>query len=252
MDQSIQYGQMDFNLPHDVVKLPSKGIYYKPRKESLKVGYLTAADENLLSSSNTSADGLIMGLLKNKIYEPGFDVNQMISCDVNALLIFLRNTAFGSEYTLNVIDPATNKPFETTILLDELSYINPLQEPDQEGLFTFTLPKSRKNVKCKILSMREINEIDKIVENYPKGMVAPVVTKRLEKQIVELDGVRDKGEIAQFINQMPISDSKQLKKLLLDCEPGLDLKREIIAPSGEKVTANVVFGVEFFRPFFQL
>jgi hypothetical protein len=42
MEQSQIYGQMDFNLPHDVVSLPSKGVFYKPRKESLKVGYLTA------------------------------------------------------------------------------------------------------------------------------------------------------------------------------------------------------------------
>ena len=53
MDQSTQYGQMDFNLPHDIVSLPSKGIYYKPKKESLKVGYLTANDENILMSQNT-------------------------------------------------------------------------------------------------------------------------------------------------------------------------------------------------------
>jgi hypothetical protein len=26
---------MEFNLPHDVVKLPSGGVFYKPKKESL-------------------------------------------------------------------------------------------------------------------------------------------------------------------------------------------------------------------------
>ena len=36
MDEAAHYGQMDFNLPHDVIKLPSKGIFYKPRKESIK------------------------------------------------------------------------------------------------------------------------------------------------------------------------------------------------------------------------
>jgi hypothetical protein len=30
----------------------------------------------------------------------------------------------------------------------------------------------------------------------------------------------------------------------------LDMTREVIAPSGEKLTVNVGFGVEFFRPFF--
>jgi hypothetical protein len=49
---------------------------------------------------------------------------------------------------------------------------------------------------------------------------------------------------------MPISDSKDLKKFINDCEPKLDLQRKVIAPSGEEVTVNVSFGVEFFRPFF--
>jgi len=250
MDQSAFYGQQDFNLPHDVVKLPSKGIYYKPKKESLKVGYLTAMDENILSSQNTPPEGLVLSLLKNKIYEPGFDVNQMLDCDIQAILIFLRNTAFGSDYHLRLTDPSTNLQFETTIVLDELNYVKPLQEPDEEGLFSFTLPKTKKTVRCKILNLKEQNEIDKLVEGYPKGMIAPVVTKKLEKQIVEIDGVRDKGEIAKFITQMPISDSKDLKRFLKECEPGLDLNKQIIAPSGEKVTTSVAFGVEFFRPFF--
>jgi hypothetical protein len=37
---------------------------------------------------------------------------------------------------------------------------------------------------------------------------------------------------------------------LFDNEPRLDLRRVVIAPSGERLTVNVSFGVEFFRPFF--
>ena len=47
-----EYGQMDFNLPHDVVTLPSRGVFYKSKKKSVKVGYLTASDENILSNIN--------------------------------------------------------------------------------------------------------------------------------------------------------------------------------------------------------
>ena len=54
MDQSSLYGQQDFSLPHDVVRLPSKGIYYTPRRESIKVGFLTANDENILMSSSNN------------------------------------------------------------------------------------------------------------------------------------------------------------------------------------------------------
>jgi hypothetical protein len=35
-----------------------------------------------------------------------------------------------------------------------------------------------------------------------------------------------------------------------DNEPKLDLKKILKAPSGEPLTVNIGFGVEFFRPFF--
>ena len=65
-DQSREYGQKDFSLPHDVVPLPSGGVFYKNKKKSLKVGYLTAADENILMGG--VAD-LAVNLLRAKVYE---------------------------------------------------------------------------------------------------------------------------------------------------------------------------------------
>ena len=249
MDDNIKYGQENFNLPHDVIKLPSKGIFYKPKKESIKIGYLTANDENILMSQN-NRDGIIKTLLRNKIYEPGFNVDQMLDCDVQAVLIFLRNTAFGPEYTFTLSDPRTGKEFETTLLIDEVDYLEPNFLPDDDGHFEFLLPKSNKKVKFKLLSIGEQQQIEKISENYPIGMVAPVITKKFESQIVELDGDTDKGNIAKFISQMPISDSKNLRKFISECEPKLDLEKKVMAPSGEMVDVRIAFGVEFFRPFF--
>jgi hypothetical protein len=251
MDNALDYGQQQFNLPHDVVKLPSRGVYYTPKKEALKVGYLTASDENILMSPNNTKDGVVKTLLRSKIYEPGFDINQMINVDVQAILIFLRNTAFGSQYEFTVRDPKTNSTFDATILLDEINYLQPKHNSNEEGLFDFELPKSKNKVKLKLLSLGDESEIDSLIEQYPKGMTAPTITKRLEKHIVELDGNRDKGVIATFINQMPISDSKDIRKFISECEPKMDLDRKVIAPSGEEVTIGVTFGVEFFRPFFQ-
>lgn len=252
MDRTAQYGQMDFNLPHDVVKLPSGGIYYKPKKESLKVGYLTASDENLLMSPNIFNDGLVYNLLKNKIYEPGFDVNQLIEADIQALLIFLRNTSFGSEYNMELVDPYNNQKFNIKYNFDSLDYIESVHKPDVNGFFNFTTTLTKKNLKLKIINLGEQRELEKIKDQYPKGMVAPIVTKKLEKHIVEIDGVADKGEIAKFISNLPIRDSKEIQKFLLECEPSLDLVKTVIAPSGEKVSFTLNFGAEFFRPFFGL
>jgi hypothetical protein len=250
MSDAAIYGQEMFSLPHDVVSLPSKGKFYTQKKESIKVGYLTAEDENVLLSPNQTKDGLINTLLRNKIYEPGFDINQLIDVDVQAILIFLRNTSFGSDYIFKIKDPATNRDFEQTILLDELNYIKPELEPSEDGLFTINLPKSGSVVKCRILNLGDQKELDKLRESYPPNMTVPVVTKRLEKQIIELDGDRDREKIVRFVYQMPIADSKHIRNTMSKCEPKLDLERTIIAPSGEKVTIDVAFGAEFFRPFF--
>ena len=252
MDQTSQYGQENFNLPHDVVKLPSKGIFYRPKKESLKVGYLTASDENVLMSQNDTKDGIVTTLLRTKIYEPGFDVTQMIDTDVQAILLFLRNTSFGPEYHVKVNDPATNKTFEVSLLIDQVDYINSMYNPDEEGLFSYTLPKSGNQVKLKILSIGEQKEVENLVDSYPKGVIAPTITKRLEKHIIEIDGDADRMKISTFVNQMPISDSKDLRTFLKECEPSIDLNRTVTAPSGEKVTFELSFGVEFFRPFFSI
>jgi hypothetical protein len=250
MDQSTQYGQMDFNLPHDVVKLPTKGIFYKPKKESLKVGYLTASDENIMMSQNTLKDGLVYHLLKNKIYEPGFDINQLMDVDVQAILIFLRSTSFGAEYEIELTDPKTDQLFKIQYVFDSVSYTESKVLPDENGYFEFTTPVSKKKLKLKLLNLGEQRELEKINEQYPKGMVAPVVTKKLERHIVEIDGNPDKQFIGKFVTTLPIKDSKEIQKFIKNCEPTIDLERKVTAPSGEEVSFKLTFGVEFFRPFF--
>jgi len=245
-NQSKDYGQENFTLPHDVVQLPSQGVFYKNKKKAIKVGYLTASDENILMGG---ANDLTMSLLRAKIYEPDIKVEDLIEGDVEAILIFLRNTAFGPEMTLNVTDPATKKQFQTTVMLDELSIISN-QKPNEDGSFTVMLPKSQSTIKVKPLSYGEIQEINRMASTYPQGRVVPRVTWRMEKEILEIDGSRDKAQIAKFIESMPIADSKFIRNFMNENEPRLDMNKTITTPSGERLTVNVGFGVDFFRPFF--
>ena len=244
--QAKEYGQSNFTLPHDVVPLPTQGVFYKNKKKSIKVGYLTANDENILMAAGND---MTQTLLRSKIYEPDIRIEDLMEGDVEALLIFLRNTAFGPEMELNLTDPNTRKPFKTTVKLDELD-ITKGQQPSEDGRFITTLPKSQTTVKLKPMTYGEILEIQRMAETYPEGRTAPKVTWRLNKQIVEVNGITDRGEIVKFIDQMPIADSKYIRKFLDDNEPKLDLKKTVVAPSGEKLTVNVGFGVDFFRPFF--
>ena len=245
-NQARDYGQENFTLPHDVVQLPSQGVFYKNKKKSIKVGYLTASDENILMGG---ANDLTMTLLRAKIYEPDVKVEDLIEGDVEAILIFLRNTAFGPEMTLNVTDPATKKQFQATVALDELSILGN-QKPNEDGSFTILLPKSQSTIKLKPLTYGEIQDINRMASTYPQGRVVPRVTWRMEKEILEVDGSRDKAQIAKFIESMPIADSKFIRSFMNENEPRLDMNKTITTPSGERLTVNVGFGVDFFRPFF--
>ena len=174
----------------------------------------------------------------------------MLDGDVEALMIFLRNTSFGPEYTISVKDPATGKNFETSVLLDELNIKKTESTPDENGYLSTTLPRSGNLVKLKFLTIRDLLEVEEILNQYPAGRIPPTQTVRLNKMIISIDGNDDRGNISKFIEQMPIMDSKHIKKFLSDNEPRLDLTKQVIAPSGEKVMVDIAFGVEFFRPFF--
>lgn len=248
MDNAAIYGQQDFSLPHDIVKLPSEGKFYKSKKKSIKVGYLTAADENVIMSS--SVEDMVMTLIRSKVYEPDLRPDDMINGDIEAILMFLRNTAFGPEYKLQVIDPQTGKKFPTTLMLDELNFKKGEVEPDENGLFRTTLPKTGTMVDIRPLTYKEQIDLNKQAESYPAGRVAPKVTWKLMKQIVSVNGDTELGTISKFVESLPIMDSKYIRNFLDANEPRVDLQRSVIAPSGEKVDVNITFGVEFFRVFF--
>jgi hypothetical protein len=250
-DQLLQAATESFSLPHDVVTLPSNGKFYKSKKKSVKIGFLTATDENLLLNSvRGNSDNVVLTLVRNKLYEHDLRPEDMIEGDIQTILLYLRNTSFGPEYNLVLKDPQTGKPFDHVEILDEIDFKKTEVQPDENGIFTTTLPKCGSTVKLRLLTYGETVELDRLAETYPQGRIVPTITWKLNKQIVSVDGNEDKMMISKFIESMPIMDSKYIREFLNKNQPSLDLTRTTIAPSGERVVFNITFGVEFFRPFF--
>jgi hypothetical protein len=242
--------QNNITLPHDIVKLSSGGIFYKNNKKSVKVGYLSASDENLMLAVGSIKDSFVLRLIREKLYEIDIKPEELLQGDIQSILLFLRNTSFGPEYTTTVIDPMTNKPFEVTVLLDEVNFIKPKVKINEDLTFSTILPKSNKSIKLRPLTYGEIEEINIAADRYPDGMIAPVNTWKLNKMVVELDGNNDLSYVSETISKLPIADAKYIRKFMLENEPGLDLTKEVTAPSGVKVQVKPNFGVDFFRPFF--
>jgi hypothetical protein len=218
------------------------------------VGYLTANDENTLVNvvRNNNNSNIVMNLIRTKIYEHDLRAEELTEGDVEAILLFLRNTSFGSDYTLSITDPSSKEKYDVTISLDEMNFKKTSVKPHEDGYFQVTLPKSNMSAKIRPLSYAETIELDNMIEKYPKDRTAPIITWRLNKHIVELNGTTDKSQIASIVDTLPIGDSKFIRNFLKENTPSLDFKKEVTTPSGELVTVEVTFGVEFFRPFFQL
>ena len=166
MENEIQYGQMNFNLPHDVVPLPSQGLFYANKKKSVKVAYLTAADENILSSQNLINTGkVIEELLKRKVLDKDLSVDEIVEEDRQAILLFLRNTAFGSDYKMLVTDPKTGERCNLIADLSQVKLRDFKLEEDSNGEFKFYLEKSKTDITFKFLTQKQQEDIDKIKDS---------------------------------------------------------------------------------------
>ena len=243
--------QQETILPYDVITLPSQGIFYKNKKTSVKITYLNASDENLLASPALQNSGdLVDTLLSRKILDKDILVNDMPECDKEAILIFLRNTAFGTDYTIKLTDPKTKEEFDHIIDLSILKTKDINVDIDSNNEFDFFLEVCKKKVKLSFITPtddKELKELDKANKN---NIVNPYMTKQLEKMLKEVDGVRDPMTIAQFIQTMPIKDSQSIRKIIRENTPAIDLNIKVMSPSNQEIGARIAFGVEFFRPFY--
>ena len=246
----LELSQPNYNAPFDVIPLPSKGKLYKSKKTNIKLAYMTTADENILTSPNLLKSGEFLEILINrKLLEPELRYKDLLPGDRNAIMLWLRATAYGEMYPVTLYDE-NDEPFETEINLNELPTIELNVEPDAEGLFSFEMPISKANVRFKLLTCGDIENIEKILER-EKEMNIPVNnanTYKLENMIVEVNGDRNKVMIRDFVNYMRVGDSKAFNKYVDSIDTGVDLNIEVGTPGGGSIKTFLPLNLGFFWP----
>jgi len=241
-----------YKIPYDVIELPSQGLLYPNKKSSVKVEYLTAYDENILSSPNLLNSGKYLDILiENKVKDLGFDHRELLSGDRLAILLFLRTTGLGNEYRQYVFKENGNM-VEGTIDLSSIKFKKLEIKPDENNEFDFVLPTSGMKIKFKILTQKdeeEIEEIDKKTLERNNG-ISSLSTLRLERSIMEIDGERDKLRISHILKspKVKIIDIRKFNKYLTEIEPGLDLKTTARTSGGESVDCFLRLGKNFWFP----
>ena len=244
----------EYKVPYDILELPSQGLLYPNKKSKVKVEFLTAYDENVLTSPNILNSGkLIDVLIERKVKDLGFDHNLLLEGDRMAIVLFLRVSAFGEKYIQPVIDPKTNKLVEGEIDLTTLKNKPLTVKPDENGLFDFSLPKSNKSVKFRLITGKDEEEndvVDKQTMERNKNDVSTKTTLRLERSIMEINGEKDKIKISNILKALPIMDVRKLNKYMSDIEPGVDFKTTARTQGGESVTCFLRINKNLFWPEF--
>jgi hypothetical protein len=242
----------EYKIPYDVIELPSQGILYKNKKSSVKVEFLTTLDENILSSPNIINSGKLVDiLLSRKVKDLGFDPIDLLDGDRMAILIFLRSSGFGEKYTQPVINPSTGKVEEGEINLNELKQKKLTILPNEDGEFDYVLPISNKKVKFRFLTGKDEDEIelmDKNLMERTKDEISQKPVLRLERSIMEIDGIRDKMKLSTTIKNLSLKDSRNLRKYMDDIEPGIDFKTNALIHGGVSVPCFLRLRSNFLWP----
>lgn len=235
-------------IPYDIIQLASDGLLYPNGQKSVKVEYLTAMDESILTSSNLASQGLTFDiLLERKIKNLDFHPLDLLRGDRMAILIWLRSTGYGSEYPIRVYSPKENKIIEVIYDLVNLKTKPVGVKPDEKGEFDMILPVSKRRIKFKLLTGRDEKEVSRKDDEWvTRGNESDRGRFILEQQIVEIDGERDIVKILQEIPKLPLKDSIEFKKYSTSIEPGIDFNITVETPGGESIDTFLSIRPDFF------
>ena len=163
--EATTFNNIDSNTQYDVIQLPSNGQCYKSKVDRVPVAYLTAYDENIITSPNLYKDGLVIDfLLKNKIVNNELNVEDLVSGDADAIILFLRATSYGAEFPITVIDPVTNEQIDSVVDLTTLKPKEFKLIGDENGHFDYTLPVTKAKIKFRYLTRKMEKQLKKITE----------------------------------------------------------------------------------------
>lgn len=251
----------DFGLDiaQELVPLPSNGKTYPVGSvlhgtDMVEIRAMTAREEDILTSRALLKKGTVISeLIKSCMVDKSFNTLDLLSGDRNALMVAIRITGYGPEYSVEMECPECNvkspHSFDLSALPVKRLDIDPVV--NGENIFEFVLPMSKKNVKFKFMTGRDEEEIMVMGEKQKKlGLPSDSnVTTNLLYSIHSVDGIDDRGKISNFVKNMPARDSLALRNYIRDHEPGIVMKQDTTCNAcGHTEEVNMPIGVSFLWP----
>jgi len=255
---------LSYVTPTEFVELPSRGKFYPSdhslhNKEVIEMRFMTAKDEDILTSPALLRNGLAIDrLIENLIVETNVNANDLLLGDKNAVILAARISGYGEQYNVNVTCPNCEASIEHQFDLSEIPHQNgTIPEDDNEdvyltpeGTFVAKLPKSQFSVEFKLLTGQDEEYLEKVALKTKKlNLPEASATNLLKRLVVSVNDVNVTSEINNFIDNMPAQDARFLRACVVTVTPNVDMTQEVDCSScGTLSEMAVPFTSEFFWP----
>jgi predicted RNA-binding Zn-ribbon protein involved in translation (DUF1610 family) len=211
------------------------GLFYSNHKNIVKVRALTGRDEILLCSPYLAQTGSAMKLLfNNVVLEDDIEYEDLLVCDRDAILLFIRSTTYGDdidiEYKCSECGIDNKGSFKiSSIEAKELNY-----PPDENGEFEFIIPNPSDRESVTSIKFKPINVAQS------KLYKGNTLMEKYMSCITSINNNSDKEYIFNYIKNLKIKDSKKLREFIERVEPGFEEMVMHSCPSCGHQTKDVI------------
>jgi hypothetical protein len=239
-------------FPTEVIDLPSKGWFYPEDNPlssgQLEIKYMTAREEDILTSLNLIEKGLAIDkLLESLVVNKDINIKDILIGDKNAIMVAARVLGYGKNYIVDIDGETVT--IDLTALKDKEVDLSKYDKGKNE--FPFTLPNSKRNVTFKILTWGDDESIEKELEALEKvgSQVKSEMTSRLKRRIISVDGDNTPAAINDFVeNEFLSVDSLAFRQYADDITPDIDMTYTYTSILGDEKEIVVPMTTQFFWP----
>jgi hypothetical protein len=249
----------NYDFPTEVISLPSQGKCYSESNPlssgQLEIKYMTAKEEEILSSQNLIRKGVVLDkLFESIIVDRSVNVDDIILGDKNAIMLAARILGYGPEYSIQIDDSLGNTTDYSVDLGKVQTKEIDFDKLSRENHYTFTT-STGVELEWRLLTHGDEKKIDadvKAIErlNTSGNQTSSELTTRYRYMITAVNGKSDTQSITKFINnQFLTRDTREFRKLVSKIQPDVKMEFEYEDPrTGETEVRPIPMGVGFFWP----
>ena len=249
---------LDFITPTEIVDLPSKGLGYPKNhplcgKDSVEIKYMTAKEEDILSSASLLKKGIALErFLKAILKDQSIDPETMLSGDRNAVIIAARSSGYGFDYDTKVNCPSCGEANKMSfdLLNPKIKEMSEEAPIDEAGVLTVMTPMTKIEVKMRLMNGKDelyLSKQMKMKKN--KNLPDSQITDQFRRIITSVAGHEEGNVINMYIDKMPTKDSRYLRKIYKEASPNVEIKQDFTCRSCNFTQElEVPFGADFFWP----